>query len=66
MASEIKEARAQMQSQELKMRQKEEKWALEREELQRNLLKVTTKETQYKHEIKSRDMQIEKLKDGFR
>jgi hypothetical protein len=30
------------------------------------LLAITSKETQYRHEIKSRDLQIEKLKDQFK
>ena len=43
-----------------------ETWARERDELNRRLLAVTSKETQYRHEIKSRELQIEKLKDQFK
>ena len=32
----------------------------------KRIQQVATKETQYRHEIKSRDLQIEKLKDNFK
>lgn len=35
----------------------------ERDELIKSITKVEHKETQYKHEIKSREMQIQKLQD---
>ena len=50
----------------MKAKQLGESWARERDELNRRLLAVTSKETQYRHEIKSRELQIEKLKDQFK
>jgi hypothetical protein len=34
--------------------------------LNQRLLAVTSKETQYRHEIKSRELQIEKLKESYK
>ncbi len=38
----------------------------EKEELNKRLIQITSKETQYRHEIKSRDLQLDKLKDSFK
>lgn len=64
--NENKDLRNQLASQELKAKQLAESWARERDELNKRLLAVTSKETQYRHEIKSRELQIEKLKDQFK
>ena len=64
--NENKDLRNQLASQELKAKQLAEGWARERDELNKRLLAVTSKETQYRHEIKSRELQIEKLKDQFK
>ena len=64
--NENKDLRNQLASQDLKAKQAAEAWARERDELNKRLLAVTSKETQYRHEIKSRDLQIEKLKDQFK
>lgn len=34
--------------------------------MNKTILKLNSKETQYRHEIKSKDTQIEKLKDNFK
>lgn len=36
------------------------------EELNKRLIQVTSKETQYKHEIKSKEQQIDRLKDNYK
>jgi hypothetical protein len=36
------------------------------DELNKRIQQVTSKETQYRHEIKSKDQVIDKLKDNFR
>lgn len=64
--NENKDLKNQVSSLEMKAKQERDKWALERDELNKRILQVTTKETQYRHEIKSKDQTIEKLKDGFR
>lgn len=64
--SENKDLKNQIASGELKMKQEGQKWLQEREELNKRILQVTTKETQYRHEIKSRDQAIDKLKDNFK
>ena len=64
--SENKDLKNQIASGELKMKQEGKKWLQEREELNKRILQVTTKETQYRHEIKSRDQVIDKLKDNFK
>jgi SMC interacting uncharacterized protein involved in chromosome segregation len=66
LANENKDLRNQLSSAELKSKQASESWARERDELNKRLLAVTSKETQYRHEIKSRELQIEKFKDQFR
>ena len=47
---------------ESKQKQEREKWAQERDELNKKIVVLTGKETQYKHEMKNRDQVIEKLK----
>lgn len=38
----------------------------ERDELLKSIAKIEHKETQYKHEIKSREMQVQKLQDQIK
>lgn len=53
----------QIQTQEIRFKQEKDKFALEREELNKNITRLLSKETQFKHEIKQRDLINEKLKD---
>ena len=40
--------------------------AQEKDELTKKLTQMVSKETQYRHEIKSRDLQVEKLKETYK
>lgn len=55
-----------MGSNEIKLKQERERWTLERDELNKKNVQLMSKETQYRHELKSKDLQIDKLKDTFR
>jgi len=64
--NENKDLRNQLTSMELKHKQEVTRFTQEKDELNKRLTQLISKETQYRHEIKSRDLHIEKLKDGFK
>lgn len=52
-----------MKSLEAKHKQELQKITAEREELIKSFTRIEHKETQYKHELKSKEIQLSKLKD---
>lgn len=52
-----------MKSLEAKHKQEIQKITTEREELIKSFTRIEHKETQYKHELKSKEIQLSKLKD---
>ncbi|TNV73204.1 hypothetical protein FGO68_gene6219 [Halteria grandinella] len=64
--NENKELKNQLTSMDLKFKQERERFTQQLDELNKRVLQVTSKETQYKHEIKSKEQVIDKLKDTYR
>lgn len=64
--TEIKELKNQLLNQETKFKGEKDRFTIEKEELNKTVQRLISKETQYKHELKNKDLQIEKYKDSFK
>ena len=63
LAKEVANLKDKLKSQETKHKQEVEKMKAEREDLIKQMTKIEHKETQYKHEIRSKELQVAKLNE---
>ena len=66
LSNENKDLRNQLASMELKHKSEVQRFTSDKDDLTKKLTQMVSKETQYRHEIKSRDLQIEKLKESYK
>src|SRR4051812_2136836 len=64
--TELKDVKLQLANQETKFRHDKDKFAVEREELNKTITRLVSKETQFKHELKNKEQQLEKCRDTYR